>query len=59
VKREAVGYREGDFTSTIAASPLLVSFSGGEGRVAFGSFRFVANGDADMRLVLQYLMHEL
>ncbi len=54
-----VRYREGTSTYTLASVPLLVTFAGGEGRVGFATFRVAANHDADMVLLLQYMMHEL
>ena len=54
-----VEYREGDHTYQLASVPLLASFSGGEGRVAFATFRVVANHDTNMINLLQYMLHEL
>jgi hypothetical protein len=55
----SVHYREGEATYTLASVPLLVSFSGGNGRVAFSTFRVAANQTEDMTYVVQYVFHEL
>jgi hypothetical protein len=54
-----VHYSEGQSTYTLASVPLLVSFSDGEGRVGFSTFRIAANHKNDMVLTLQYMMHKL
>jgi hypothetical protein len=55
----SVHYREGESTYTLASVPLLVSFSGGNGRVAFSTFRIAANQTEDMTYIVQYVFHEL
>jgi hypothetical protein len=55
----SVGYREGESTYTLASVPLLVSFSGGSGRVAFSTFRVAANQTEDMTSIVQYVFHDL
>lgn len=54
-----VVYREGENESQLPSVPLLASFSGGEGRVAYATFRVVANHNSDMVSVLQYMLGEL
>lgn len=54
-----VEYRENGVTLYQAASPLLVSFNGGGGRVVFSSFRMVANDNEDMVKVMKYVMFAL
>lgn len=54
-----VAYREGTSTFTLPSVPLLVSFSSGEGRVTFSSFRVAKNAGTDLMLVLQYMLFEL
>jgi len=54
-----VSYRIGQSTYTLAAVPLLASFSSGEGKVVFSTFRVAKNGSSDMMQVLQYMMYNL
>jgi hypothetical protein len=54
-----IEYRENGVTLYQAASPLLVSFNGGGGRVVFSSFRMVANDNEDMVKVMKYVMFAL
>lgn len=54
-----VHYSEGPLTNTLAQAPLLVSFSGGFGRVGFSTFRVVANHDQTMVNILQYMLDEI
>lgn len=54
-----VSVREGTAVYTLPAAPLLVSFSDGQGRVGFSTFRFAANDGEDSRLVLQHLLGAL
>lgn len=54
-----VTYRVGTNSYDLAQAPILVSFSSGEGRVVFSSFRVARNGDANMLLILQYMMYNL
>ena len=51
-----VSYREGQSSYTLPAVPLLVSFSEGQGRVGFSTFRFASNRQDDTRLALQHLL---
>ncbi len=55
----SVSYRIGTATYSLASVPLLVSFSSGEGMVAFSTFRVARNASSDMMLVLQYMMYNL
>ena len=54
-----VEYRERTTIYPLAASPLLVSFTSGEGKVAYSTFRVAKNADADIILTLQYMMYNL
>jgi len=54
-----VSYREGQDTTALTDVPLLVSFSSGDGRVVFSTFRIAKNGTSDMMLALQYMMYSL
>ncbi len=54
-----VSYRVGTATYSLPQVPLLVSFSSGEGRVAYSTFRVAKNASAEMLLVLQYMMYSL
>jgi hypothetical protein len=54
-----VKYREGTQSYTLEDVPLLVSFSGGQGRVAFSTFRVAANQTPEMALVFQYMMYNV
>ncbi len=54
-----VEYRERTTIYPIAASPLLVSFTSGEGKVAYSTFRVAKNADSDIILTLQYMMYNL
>lgn len=54
-----VEYREGTSTYTLSSVPLLVSFTSGEGRVVYSTFRVAKNATTDMMLVLQYMMYNL
>lgn len=51
-----VSYRQGQSSYTLPAVPLLVSFSEGQGRVGFSTFRFASNRQDDTRLALQHLL---
>ena len=55
----SIDYREGINIYTVAASPLLVSFTYGDGKVAYSTFRVAKNADADIILTLQYMMYSL
>jgi hypothetical protein len=54
-----VHYREGTEAIALPDVPLLVSFSTGEGRVGFSTFRVAANQNEQMLSLLQYIMSEL
>lgn len=54
-----IDYREGTSTYTLSSVPMLVSFTAGEGRVTFSTFRVAKNASTDMMLVLQYMMYNL
>ena len=54
-----VNYRVGQSTYTLAAVPLLASFTSGEGKVVYSTFRVAKNGSSDMMQVLQYMMYNL
>jgi hypothetical protein len=49
----------GPVSDTVPASPLLVSFTDGDGKVVYTSFRVAANASSDMLLTLQYIMYSL
>jgi hypothetical protein len=55
----AIDYREGTNVYTLTAVPLLVSFTSGDGKVAFATFRVAKNAKADVMLTLQYMMYSL
>lgn len=57
--RGNVTYREGQTTSSLESAPLLVSFSGGHGRVAFSTFRLAANQSPAMQATFQYIMYNV
>ena len=52
-------YRWQDAEYTLSSSPLLVSFSGGGGKVIYSTFRYSANLDDQMSKLMQYIMFEL
>ena len=52
-------YRWQDTEYTLSSSPLLISFSGGGGKVIYSSFRYSANLDDQMNKLMQYIMFEL
>ncbi len=54
-----VEYREGTETISLPARPILVSFTAGEGKVVFASFRVAKNATSDMVMSLQYMMYNL
>ena len=54
-----VNVRIGTYTDTVNASPLLVSFNDGQGKVVYATFRVAKNASADMLLILQYMMYSL
>lgn len=54
-----VTYREGTESYPLEDVPLLVSFSGGQGRVAFATFRLAANRNKAMTDTLQYVMYNV
>jgi len=57
--RGNVSYRVGTEEYTVVDSPLLASFSSGDGRVGFSTFRVAPNQTREMLLVLQYMMYNL
>jgi hypothetical protein len=54
-----IDYRQGINIFTLSNSPLLVSFTSGDGKVAFSTFRVANNADSDVVLTLQYMMYSL
>ena len=54
-----VHYRYGSSEGIVPAAPLLASFSGGNGRVIFSTFRAVANQDQVKEDVIQYLLYDI
>ncbi len=54
-----VNYRIGTETFTLIDAPLLVSFTSGEGKVVFSTFRVAKNGSSEMMEILQYMMYYL
>jgi hypothetical protein len=55
----SVDYRLGTSSYSLASVPLLVSFTSGEGKVVYSTFRVAKNANTDMVLVLQYMMYSL
>ena len=54
-----VSYRIGTETYSLVDAPLLVSFTSGEGKVVFSTFRMAKNGTSEMMEILQYMMYYL
>ncbi|MEC8422975.1 MAG: hypothetical protein VX000_04310 [Myxococcota bacterium] len=54
-----ISYRIGTSSYNLAQAPIMASFTSGEGRVVFSSFRVAKNGTSDMLLLLQYMMYNL
>jgi hypothetical protein len=54
-----ISYRVGTNSYDVAQAPIMASFTSGEGRVVFSSFRVAKNGSPDMLLILQYMMYNL
>lgn len=54
-----IEYRLGQQTFYLTAVPILVSFTAGEGKVAFSTFRVARNASTEMVMVLQYMMYNL
>ncbi len=54
-----VEYREGTETIALPARPILASFTAGEGKVVYASFRVAKNATSDMVMSLQYMMYNL
>lgn len=54
-----VSYRVGTSTYSLPTAPLLVSFTSGEGKVVYSTFRVAKNATTDILLVLQYMMYNL
>jgi hypothetical protein len=55
----SIEYKVGANAYTLSAVPLMVSFTAGEGKVAFSTFRVAKNASTDMIMVLQYMMYNL
>jgi len=55
----SVTYRIGTETYSLTEAPLLVSFTSGEGKVVFSTFRVAKNGTSEMMEILQYMMYYL
>lgn len=53
-----ISYRQGTATTSLSASPLLVSFSSGSGTVFYSTFRVATNATAEQLSVLQFLLCE-
>jgi hypothetical protein len=49
-------YREGTNVYRLTAVPPLASFTSGEGKVAYATFRVAKKVNADVMLTLQYMM---
>ena len=54
-----VSYRVGTESYDLVDVPLLVSFTSGEGKVVFSTFRVAKNGSVQMMEILQYMMYYL
>lgn len=54
-----VAYRQGTATYNISNAPLLISFSSGQGKVVYSTFRVAKNASSDVLSVLQYMMYQL
>jgi hypothetical protein len=54
-----VSYRISTETFDLVEAPLLVSFTSGEGKVVFSTFRVAKNGSSEMMEILQYMMYYL
>lgn len=54
-----VTYRVGTESYSLVDAPLLVSFTSGEGKVVFSTFRVAKNGSMEMMEILQYMMYYL
>jgi hypothetical protein len=55
----AVNYRLGTSSYTQPSSPILVSFTGGNGKVVYSTFRVAENANDDMLRSLQYMLYNL
>jgi hypothetical protein len=55
----SVDYRLGTNSYSLASVPLLTSFTSGEGKVVYSTFRVAKNANTDMVMVLQYMMYSL
>ncbi len=54
-----VAYRQGQATYNLTNSPLLVSFTSGEGKVVYSTFRVAKNASSEVLQTLQYMMYNL
>ncbi len=54
-----IAYRQGQATYNISNAPLLVSFTSGEGKVVYSTFRVAKNASSEILQVLQYMMYNL
>lgn len=54
-----VSYRVGTESYNLVDVPLLMSFTSGEGKVVFSTFRVAKNGNQEMMEILQYIMYYL
>jgi len=54
-----IEYRIGTNIVGLGASPLLVSFAAGDGRVAYSTFQIAQNAESSVVLTLQYMMYSL
>ena len=52
----AIDYREGTNVYRLTAVPPLASFTSGEGKVAYATFRVAKKVNAEVMLTLQYMM---
>jgi hypothetical protein len=55
----SIDYKVGSNSYTLSAVPLMVSYTAGEGKVAFSTFRVAKNASTEMIMVLQYMMYNL
>ncbi|RME21046.1 MAG: hypothetical protein D6798_19000 [Deltaproteobacteria bacterium] len=54
-----VAYRQGQATYNLTNSPLLVSFTSGDGKVVYSTFRVAKNASSEVLQTLQYMMYNL
>jgi hypothetical protein len=55
----SINYRLGTSSYTQPSSPILVSFSAGNGKVVYSTFRVAKNTNTNMLSTLQYMMYNL